>query len=500
MCRNVCASVLLALMLFFGVPSLASAQNIIGTQSNYSGSKALMINPALISTSFLYFDAGLSFGVYSYNDLMYLKSRDFSKFLFSGYNSWSSYDWTMYNQYGVPHEFLYVRDTMPNSLTESIDLNILSMFINIDSRQSLALSLNNRVYSSVTNLPWEFGRIAIEGLDSLYFDRYSSEDIRIATMEWSELALGYSRTVYDRFLNKFDVGISLKGIIAYGGAVLNVNNLDYEILSKDNSNVYAIDADIHYAAPLNYSSQFSSNDVFMSDKLKNGLGFGVDFGFVYTKRKSVGMNRRSVSSCDMDPVLYRWRLGVSVTDIGFVKFKGNARSHHYFNDEPTLFIHSALDDVNSIDDLSKTLSAIYFHGDSLASVVGDEFTMTLPSSLNMQLDFNINDKFYVGAMWIQPFALSENSVRKAAQIVVSPRFENEYFDFILPVTLYDYSKMFLGAEMRLWFFSIGTQNILSFCGIGDFYGMDLYFSLKFNILKGRCLGSGRDACWNSDFR
>lgn len=54
MCRNVCASVLLALMLFFGVPSLASAQNIIGTQSNYSGSKALMINPALISTSFLY--------------------------------------------------------------------------------------------------------------------------------------------------------------------------------------------------------------------------------------------------------------------------------------------------------------------------------------------------------------------------------------------------------------------------------------------------------------
>ncbi len=238
----------------------------------------------------------------------------------------------------------------------------------------------------------------------------------------------------------------------------------------------------------------------MSDKLKNGLGFGVDFGFVYTKRKSVGMNRRSVSSCDMDHVLYRWRLGVSVTDIGFVKFKGNARSHHYFNDEPTLFIHSALDDVNSIDDLSKTLSAIYFHGDSLASVVGDEFTMTLPSSLNMQLDFNINDKFYVGAMWIQPFALSENSVRKAAQIVVSPRFENEYFDFILPVTLYDYSKMFLGAEMRLWFFSIGTQNILSFCGIGDFYGMDLYFSLKFNILKGRCLGSGRDACWNSDFR
>ncbi len=277
--------------------------------------------------------------------------------------------------------------------------------------------------------------------------------------------------------------------------------MDYEIFSKDSTYVYDIDAYVNYAAPLNYAAQFSSGNVFSSDGLRNGLGVGVDIGFVYTHRKDVNMNRnRRMRSCDVESVLYRWRFGVSLTDLGFVKFKGNARSHHYFNDEPTWFAHSSLDHVNSVDNLSGTLSATLFHGDQSASLVDEEFTMTLPSSQNMQLDVNIENGFYVGAIWCHPFSLSDNTVRKAAQLVVSPRYESEYFDFVMPVTLYDYKKMFIGAEMRLWFFSIGTQNILSFCGIGESYGMDLYFSLKFNILKGRCFGSGRDACWNSEFR
>jgi len=44
----------------------------------------------------------------------------------------------------------------------------------------------------------------------------------------------------------------------------------------------------------------------------------------------------------------------------------------------------------------------------------------------------------------------------------------------------------IGLAVRLWNFSIGTDNLLGSAGAGSNAGFDLYTSIKINFAKGRC--------------
>ena len=82
--------------------------------------------------------------------------------------------------------------------------------------------------------------------------------------------------------------------------------------------------------------------------------------------------------------------------------------------------------------------------------------------------------------------------------MVEPRYETEYFEFSVPLTLYDYRFLNLGASVRIGYVTIGTQNIASYFGIGNVKGLDVYVSLKFNLVKGGCYDRF-GACWSSNF-
>lgn len=63
-----------------------SAQDLSGSFSNYSGSRSLIVNPAGLSTSNIYFDAGLSASFNFNNNFFYLDGADFTKYVFHGFD------------------------------------------------------------------------------------------------------------------------------------------------------------------------------------------------------------------------------------------------------------------------------------------------------------------------------------------------------------------------------------------------------------------------------
>ena len=470
----------------------ANSQSFIGSQSNYAGSHALSMNPASLTTSNLRFDIGLfQFGVMAYNDYAYLKSSDAMRVVLSR----GEYA-PVYIVDGEEKDYLVYDNPnhRPRNLYESLDFSVLNMMYDIDGKQAVGFSFNMRAYTNAARIPWEIPEICIDGTeDSTLYGNYKSKGARVATMEWVEVALSYSNTVYERYNHKFDVGATLKYLIGYSAAVANINDLDYDILGPDSIDVNHIDLDAAYSLPLNYDEPFESDNLF-DRSIQRGAGAAVDLGFFYTHKADSKMLRKKRGYYTSDKVDYIWRAGLSIMDLGFIKFNRNAQQHHFYADNDMRFKVDDLDNVKTMNELSKYLSANYFDGDSTASYVGDSFVVGLPTTLRLQFDYNFYKNFFVNATFIQPVRLFEYSVKAAPRLMIEPRYESEYFDFALPVSLYDYKFVHVGASFRFACLTIGTENITKYLGLGNMNGMDIYVALKFNLTKSSNMDK-RDACW-----
>lgn len=481
----------LFLFCFFFVTNVNS-QTFIGSQSNYAGSYALSMNPASLTTSNLCFDRGIfQLGLSAYNDYAYLLSSDVMKIAATRGEYTPNYivdgkrrDYLVYDN---PNH-------RPRNLYESLDFSILSTMYDIDGRQAIGFSLNARAYTNAVNIPWEMPELCIDGSeDSTLYNNYRSNGAKVSTMEWAEVALAYSNTVYERYNHKFDVGVSLKYLIGYSAAVANVNDIDYDVLGPDSINVNHIDLDAAYSLPLNYDEPFESDDLF-NRAIQRGGGFAVDLGFFYTRKANTKMLRMKRGYYTSDKVDYIWRVGASIMDLGFINFNNNAQEHHFFAGDDMRFNVDDLDEVKTMNELSRFISANYFDGDSTASFVGDSFVVGLPTTLRLQFDYNLYKNIFVNATFIQPIKIFRYSVKAAPRVMVEPRYESEYFDFALPVSLYDYKFVHIGASFRFAYLTIGTENIANYLGLGKMNGMDIYIALKFNLAKSRKMDK-RDACW-----
>ena len=490
------------ILFLFSFTTCLFSQSLIGTQSNYAGSRSLSMNPALMSTSYLYSDfsiaaTGLSF----FNDFIYLKGSDLSKFLFTEEHPIPEYEHPL-NSGDTLNFMIYDNpNSKYNSIYESLDVNLLSFIYSLDEKQTIGFSLNGRVYTSGTNIPYEIPEMCVFGIkenDSL-LGHYQSSDAEIATMEWVELAMSYSRKVYDRYLNRIDIGASVKYLMGYSAAVANIDNLDYEVVHEDTIVVNNIDSYIAYSLPLDYDAPFDS--VLLFDKsLVRGNGIALDLGFSFTHKKGISYNNpRLISACMMPRVDYRWRLAISLMDLGFINFKDNAVDNRFVSDSPVDFDKAIFDNVGSFSDIINFLSDIYYDGDTTASLIGNAFKVGLPTTLRLQFDYNIVDYIYVNATFIQPISLFKYSVKAVSQLLLEPRFESNYFDLSIPLTLRDYKHFMVGASARIGFITIGTQNLASYLGFGDVNGMDFFVSLKFNFVKGKCDEDKYDACWSADY-
>lgn len=484
--------------LFLILPAFSvRAQSLIGLQSNYAGSHAVNMNPASLTTSNIFMDIGLfSFGAITYNDFMYVKSKDFRNFIFNSDHSWPEY----YDNKGNKTYYLYNQNRNSKNLNEAIDLNLFSSMYNINGISAIGFSINNRVYSSARHIPWEIPMILTQSLDSSYYNHYSSTNSIVSNMEWSEIALSYSRTIYEHYQNKLDVGVNLKFLMGYAAAVFDMRNIDYEINNDIIILVNSFDADIAYSIPLNYNQAFANTaKLFNSDRMIKGWGGAADIGIVYTKKQDCIKPKKRRQSSLYPITKYYWRLGLSLLDLGSIKYKNNAELHHFETGIKTFFNLNAFDKPENFEKLAHLMSATYYNDDSLKSKISDKFVVGLPSAVSIQFDWNFAKNSYLNATVIQPINLFEYSVSRSASIMLAPRYESEYFEATIPVILNDYKHLLIGASVRYMFLTIGTENIASFLGIGKLNGLDIFISLKYNLEKDKGFFT-RDTCYSNNIK
>ena len=469
----------------------SSAQEMFGmTLGNYNALTGSLLNPAIMTNTRNYFELNVfSFHVFANNDAMYIPASDIS--------FWRLWDENQeYPTYGEKNNsFQIYGGRNPKMMVADVRMLGPSAMFQRD-RHAFALTTGVRVFTSANDIPYE---IPVFGYESLQYEpmqnvNFDDYNIDVSTMTWMEIGLSYAYDIYQYLDNQVTVGVSARKLWGYAGVTAKINNANYIVLNDSTINLKNLNGDLGFSVPVDYNN----NDYPITDPFFRGGGFGFDIGVVYTKRSYVDY-KRFTKPCAQRYEDYEYRIGLSILDIGRVKFTDNAQVHSY--DDVSVFWQNF--DTTSYSNINQMMGEFseVFYGDPDASYRGNQMKIGLPMAVSLQFDYRVKraDNVYIAAVWVQPVRFNRNTLRRPALISIVPRYELRNLEFNLPITLYEYEYPRIGFSARLSFFTIGTERLGTYFGLADLNGMDLYFSLKFNIGKGSCKIKAPVECLNGEY-
>ena len=288
--------------------------------------------------------------------------------------------------------------------------------------------------------------------------------VGIAGMVWGELGLHYSRIEEIGDL-KMAWGVSPKLLLGYEGFFSRAqSNFDY---TQCNGDTIAFgSAKWDYALTTGNLTDNADN---MGLK-RQGSGFGLDLGVSWAM------------PAENEEDGYAWRAGISLVDLGFMRFKNTAQRHHIEFDTVLTVSGAAFPQRDNPDDILRDVSRAFL-GDSAASLQKRSFGMGLPTALSAQFDVRIAPLLYVSGVLVQRVSLSKYSVKRPSTLAVVPRFEHRWVSVSLPLVVDDWQTFRAGAAIRLAWFYLGTDNLGSFFTKEKLSGTDFYIGFKINAFS-----------------
>jgi hypothetical protein len=293
--------------------------------------------------------------------------------------------------------------------------------------------------------------------------------VKLAAMGWGEIALHYSQRNDDGDYIKA-WGVTPKLLIGLEGAYTRAAS-SFDYTQQRNDTTAFARARWDYALTTG-----NANDSGNPQLQRNGGGIAFDLGY-------------SIALPD-DEGGYRWRLGASILDAGWVRFRRNAQRHRLDFDNTVRVTDADFPARNQVQDLMEDVSEAFL-GDRKASFQSNTFRIGLPTALSLQADVQLIPHLYVAAVWVQRAPLRTHSVRRPNTLAVAPRLEHRWWSLSMPVVLSDYQSLRAGVAARLGVVYLGTDDIGSFLGKKRLTGTDVYLGVKINAFSLH-LGSGGD--------
>jgi len=286
------------------------------------------------------------------------------------------------------------------------------------------------------------------------------QPVQLEAMSWAEIGLHYSRSNSDGDLTTA-WGVQPKFLMGFVGG-FGRSNGTFQYTPGRN------DTAIFNTPTWNYGlsgALLDAETVSGGGSELGGFGAGIDIGFSWA------------ATAD-DEGHYRWRAGVSLLDLGFIRFSRGSEQHLLRLDSIGVVDGNAISADNA-QDYSRLLSD-FLMGDPLASLQGQSFSMGLPTALSVQVDVQVLPHLYFAAVAVQRVPLIKNALKRPSTLAVVPRFEHRWASFSLPVVLNDWQSLRVGLAARLGWLYIGSDNIGSFFTREKLSGADAYIGLKIN--------------------
>lgn len=459
------------------------AQYMTGvTASSYSGVNSNIVNPAFMSNSRYFLDINIAgAGSFFHNNFAYMAREEYNFFRFLDPN----YAYPMHDkEYGTGERPAY---TVENKKRKQ------AFFSNRILGPSVMLAYNDHTFAMNTafrsvsgfrNIPYDMANYLYYSLDysPQHGKEYEHRDpMRTASLSWSELGFSWAwiYAKYDRA--HWSLGITAKMLFGHAAYYVYLDHLKYFVPDDENLYVRNVHGEAAYSFPIDYDN----NELYNGSIIK-GTGMGFDFGLSYTHTVR-GHSRKKYSILCQQPFHeYKYRIGVSLLDFGWINFNDVSRKYELDDYHGIWYRLDTLEAYyNNINYISEDINR-HLCGSDYCALTANNFNILLPMSIGAQFDYNYFKNWFVSG-WIRfPLIYSKNQVSATSGLMVVPRMETAEFEFGVPFTLHEMKSPMLGAYIRIYNLTIGTDNAAGFLNITDHYGYDFYVAIKFNLLKGNC--------------
>lgn len=429
--------------------------------SNYAGIHGALINPAGLAGSKLRWDLnGLSTGVLFDNTFVYVPRGAVPAFGFGAIIK------------GIIHEDKFATHFDPGNpgklynFTFSNEILGPSFQLALDDQQTIGLTIASRSYASIRNLPGHTAQNAYDYLlsPSRWNIPYSDHSSRLNGMSWLEYGFHYAAVLSDDGTNKWKGGVTLKYLQGVAAAYVKNTNLNYTI--ADTTGLVFTGSSVDYGR----TDYDSYRKIHGYGDLNHGGGVGASLGIVYV---------HAADTRKEDD--YQYRVGLSLLDIGAIHFSRNTAAYHLQTDNAN-FSDWRQVTLKSNVAVDRTLSAVFYQGDSNRSKVSDGFTMRMPTTLSLQADWKVRDNYFLNATIVKGIGPGGGQAAVQPDIyAITPRYEKREWEVSLPLSLLYYGqwRARLGIAARVWYFFFGGDAPFGLLGKSNMQGVDFYAGVHF---------------------
>lgn len=463
----------------FALPGTSMAQQLAGLQfSNFNGVHAIYTNPAGIADArFKKHSNVFTSAVMFANDYAQLELP------------FSFKDWILGT---VPEEYKNADgriDWQGEWIKENLNGKPKNVFVGIENRgpafmnrlgKNGAFAIASRTrgaiqLSQVSEPLMQLGKSIIDNQNSIA--PISDNRFTLNINAYQELGFSLARVLVNKKAHYIKVGGTAKYLMGLGSAYIVNNGLEFNNLGGDSIIIHQSDVSAGFTqgAVLDRFSRGAYQWALPSLSEIAGGGLGWDAGLIYEYRPG---NTDFLTSNNR----YLWKLGISMMDMGSISYGKNGKTFRMMNQMPVR-IHmdsgwgAAFE--HSLD------SGIQFAQDFARSKMNYEegtgrITTAIPSTLNIQFDWNVVKWFYVGVSWSQAVVSRRDiAFRRPSSLVVVPRLENRMVECAMPLTLYnDYKNVGLGWFTRIGPLFFGTDNLVTAIRSSRYSGMDFYLGIS----------------------
>ncbi len=363
-----------------------------------------------------------------------------------------------------------------NNLLGNVDILGPAFMFNINEKNSIAIYTRARTFFNVNGVNGETLESLIDDLDDNIDFNVNPGDAYGSGHSWAEIGVTYARVLMNKEQHFLKGGLTLKYLQGLGtayatGTALTVD-FDANAIAAGNGRVETT-GNVSYG----YSENFNDLDDGDIEVVSGATGIGADLGFIYEWRpeykKYTSTDSKGKSYMPKDVNKYKLKFGLSLTDVGSVKYEGTEENFDFNN----VLDQNDFESVD-LDELERFYTQLSSDNPEKA---------VLPTALHINGDWNINQKFYVNLNSDLSLTAKEkaNRSRVANTLSLTPRFESKWFSFYMPLSLIQHSGFNWGAGLRAGPLYIGSGSILSVLTGKETKGADAYVGLKVPVYQNR---------------
>lgn len=445
-----CAAVLFA--------TVAGAQERFGiAHGNYGGSDIAFLNPARPAGQWVFADIRLA-GVdaFAWNSLVSWSDREqdlLGEWRTGSSNSTGGNVTLRGNALGRTHR-------------ASVQAAVLGPAVSLAlGRSTIGVGIRSRAHVSASGVSEAMGNYLYHGINyrPQHGVRYRDEGVRALGAAWTELSMNYAHIVRAEGFSFISAGASVRYSLGHTAGTLQITDLDYTVVDTAQLIVHGTTARYGYALPA----------------MRAGSGWGADLGMVYerTLDEADGYYPHQASA-GCTPKRYRYRIGLSLLDLGGIRFRGAeagsiAAGSLTIPDRDDVVLQDAAD-----------LDSLFSTATSWSRETG--LRVGMPTAISLQYDQRIVEHAYVAFAAVQNLA-GRNSLRlrRSNALAITPRYETRHFEAALPVVFHEYTLAApsIGFMLRFNGLAIGSDHIVPLVGKADVYAVDLYARLHVMLFR-----------------